>query len=189
MVLAYTSTHQYDYDFATTSLAHYNKYPNPFSSHVASADTVSQYIDKFNRLHTERLIRKKGRLPAFIKPFLGKISESWVLETTIVDPTNAKMESWTRNLDHTAVLKVDEFTVYQADSLRATCTRAHNNVSFVSNFGWGVREKIENWSYKRFMKNIQQSRKGMSFVMEHLREKGIKAFRQMQLSTAKSAIN
>lgn len=145
---------------------------------------MAQWVDKENCLHTERLIRKKGRLPAFIKPFLGKISESWVLETTVIDPKNKKMESWTRNLDHTAVLKVDEYSIYSQDSQRMNRTLVSNHVSFESNFGWGVRDRIEKWSYKRFLKNINESRKGMSFVMANLRQKGIKAYRQMQLSAA-----
>lgn len=156
---------------------------SPFSSHVASADTISQYIDKDNRLWIERLIKKKGRLPAFVKPFLGKISESWVLETTVVDPSNTRIESWTRNLDHTRVLKVEEFVVYNAQSLNSPYTFVTSNVSFVSSFGWGIRERIEKWSYNRFCKNIANSRMGMSFVMSHVREKGLNAFRQMQLGS------
>ncbi|KAA8917746.1 hypothetical protein TRICI_000054 [Trichomonascus ciferrii] len=125
-----------------------------------------------------------GRLPAFIKPFMGKISESWVLETTKIDPNNCLLESRTRNLDHTKVLKVDERTVYKSDSLTAPTTLVSHNVSFVSNFGWGVRDRIENWSYRRFSKNIAESRKGMAFVMRNLREKGVTAFRQYQLKAA-----
>jgi 4-amino-4-deoxychorismate lyase len=157
---------------------------SPFSSHVASADTITQYVDENNVLHTERLIRKKGRLPGFIKPFMGKISESWVLETTKIDPNNCLLESRTRNLDHTKVLKVDERTVYKSDSLAAPTTLVSHNVSFVSNFGWGVRDRIENWSYRRFSRNIAESRKGMAFVMRNLREKGVTAFRQYQLKAA-----
>lgn len=157
---------------------------SPFSTHVASADTISQYVDENNILHTERLIRKKGRLPGFIKPFLGKISDTWILESTKIDADNCLLESRTRNLDHTRVLQVDEYTKYTAGSLHSPRTAVCYNVSFVSNFGWGVRDRIENWSYKRFSKNISQSRKGMSFVMRNLREKGITAFRQYQLKAA-----
>uniref|UniRef100_A0A060T329 ARAD1C37576p n=1 Tax=Blastobotrys adeninivorans TaxID=409370 RepID=A0A060T329_BLAAD len=185
MVLVYTSNHSYDFDFATASLAHFNRYPNPFSSHVDSADTVRQFVDDQGRLHTERLIRKKGRLPEFVKPFLGKISQSWILETTIVDPRSSTLESCSRNLDHTRVLKVVERSTYTAQSLNSPAT-VSNRVSFVSNFGWGqgIRGRIENWSYKRFHQNIAQSRRGMAYVMQQLRERGLQSYRQMQLQFA-----
>lgn len=106
---------------------------------------------------------------------MGKISETWILETTIVDPKTQTLESWTRNLDHTRVLKVKEYSRFFGDNSN---TMVKNHVSFESNFGWGVRDRIENWSYKKFIKNVTQSRKGMSFVMSELREKGMKGYWQ-----------
>lgn len=90
------------------------------------------------------------------------------------------MQTWTSNLEHRGVLKVEENTFYKADS-HNPITYADYNVIFSSNFGrWGIKDKIENWSLTKFRENILKSRRGMAYVMENLREKGVSAFRQMQ---------
>lgn len=114
-------------------------------------------------------------------PFLGKVAESWVIEYSVVDPNEHTMNTWTSNLEHRGVLKVEENTLYKAD-IHKPITHAEYNVLFSSNFGrWGIKDKIENWSLSKFRENILKSRRGMSFVMEHLREKGVSTFRQMQM--------
>lgn len=118
-----------------------------------------------------------------MKPFLGNAAETWIVEYSVVDPLLQSMDTCTFNLDHTRVLKVEERTQYTSSS--ATTTTANYHVLFSSNFGkWGIKDRIENWSYARFHQNVMKSRRGMSFVMESLREKGLIAFRQMQLAPA-----
>lgn len=150
-----------------------------------SADTIFQEI-RDNKLYTTRLIRKAGRLPRFIKPFLGKVAESWVVEYSIVDPGQQTMNTWSSNLEHRGILKVEEHTIYKASAhSKFSTTLADYHVLFSSNFDrWGIKDRIESWSLSKFRENIMKSRRGMSFVMENLREKGIAAFRQMQLQTS-----
>lgn len=159
---------------------------SPYATHVISADTISQEI-KDNKLYTTRLIKKNGRLPKFIKPFLGKVAESWIVEYSVVDPNEQTMQTWTSNLEHRGVLKVEEHTIYKSciTSNKQATTVADYHVLFSSNFGrWGVKDKIEKWSLTKFRENVQKSRRGMAFVMEHLREKGLSAFTDIQLKTA-----
>lgn len=150
---------------------------------MISADTISQEI-RDNKLFTTKLIKKQGRLPKFVMPFLGKIAESWVVEYSVVDPKINTMQTWTSNLEHRGVLKVEEHTIYRAGSRSDSTqiTQANYNVIFSSNFGhWGIKNRIESWSLSKFRENIMKSRRGMSFVMENLREKGIYTFHQMQM--------
>lgn len=165
---------------ATILCSQANKAFSPYALHVISSDTVAQEI-KDNKLYTTKLIRKQGRLPKFIKPFLGNAAETWIVEYSVVDPVEQSMDTCTYNLDHTRVLKVEERTRYTTTNSKTTNASYH--VLFSSNFGkWGIKDRIENWSYKRFHENVMKSRRGMSFVMESLREKGLSAFqRQMQL--------
>lgn len=162
---------------------------SPYALHVISSDTVAQEIQD-NKLYTTKLIRKTGRLPKFIKPFLGNAAETWIVEYSVVDPVLQSMDTCTFNLDHTRVLKVEERTRYTANNVTSgngsdETTKARYHVLFSSNFGkWGIKDRIENWSYTRFHENVMKSRRGMSFVMESLREKGLSAFRQMQLTPA-----
>lgn len=95
------------------------------------------------------------------------------------------MQTWTSNLEHRGVLKVEEHTIYKVPSeyeKTSNKTLVDYHVLFSSNFGrWGVKDRIESWSLSKFRENVSKSRRGMAYVMENLREKGIAAFRQMQL--------
>lgn len=170
MVLWHKNTHIFQNDFATVSLAFFNRYPNPYASHVLSIDTLSRYIDSHGQLHTTRLIRKTGKLPRWVKPFLGKISQSWIIEMSIVNKDEQKLLTYTRNLDHTKVIQVEEFTAYKFN-LENNFTIADSQVKFSSGFKIGIRNKIEEWSHKKFDENIKRSRLGMSFVMEKLEQR------------------
>ncbi|AOW03147.1 PRELI-like family-domain-containing protein [Yarrowia lipolytica] len=179
MVKFFQSSHSYDHDFSTVSLAFFNRYPNPYASHVLAADTIERYVDTDGNLHTTRLILKQGRLPRFVKPFLKHISESWIIEKSVVDPKQMEMETWSSNLEHRYILKVEERTTYRREGAG---TWSQNQVSFVSNFaGWGVKDRIEKWSLDRFGENTAKSRQGMAFVMDLLKEKGLMHFQRVQL--------
>ncbi|GME76666.1 unnamed protein product [[Candida] boidinii] len=171
MVLFQKNTHTFKHDFETATLAYFNRYPNPFASHVLSTDTIEKFIDEQGKLHQTKLIWKTGRLPKWVKPFLGKISRSLIIEKSIVDPVNKTMKTYTSNLDHTSIIRIEEFTKYQYDSdenvTKSTCT-----VKFSSGFkGFGVKDRIEKWSYSKFAENLSRSREGLKFVMDGLRER------------------
>ncbi|AET39734.1 Ups1p Ecym_4714 [Eremothecium cymbalariae DBVPG len=167
MVLWHRNTHIFDRDFQTVSLAFFNRYPNPYASHVISIDTISRKIDDLGKLHTTRLIKKTGKLPAWIKPFLGRITESWIIEMSVVDAQRGQLLTYTRNLDHTRVIKVEEYTHYHYIK-RDDTTLVDSKVKFSSGFRMGIKHKIEEWSHRKFAENIKKSRLGMAFVMDKL---------------------
>ena len=41
----FTTSHVFDHDWKTVTLAAQNKYPNPFSSHVVAVDVINRHID------------------------------------------------------------------------------------------------------------------------------------------------
>lgn len=168
MVLWHKNAHVFSKDFDTVSLAFFNRYPNPYASHVLSIDTLSRKLDNDGNLHTTRLIKKAGKLPRWAKPFLGKISESWIIEFSIVDPKQALMRTYTRNLDHTKIIQVEEYTTYKQAERNIRSTACSSRVKFSSGFNVGIRSKIEDWSRSRFDENIKKSRMGMLFVMQEL---------------------
>jgi hypothetical protein len=70
-------------------LAYFRRYPNPFARHVLSVDVLSRHLDSYGRLHTTRLILKRGILPKWAArwlPVKGEGMDAWVLETSIIDP-------------------------------------------------------------------------------------------------------
>lgn len=177
MVLYFENQHRFNFDFETASLAFINRYPNPYAKHVLSVDTLESYVDKQGRLCTTRIIVKTGKLPKFIKPFLGVANlNSWIIEKSIINPKTNTLISYTSNIDHRKFIRVEEYLKYsggreQNSNGALGTTIVDSKVKFSSNL-FGLKLKIEEWSHKRFMKNIQNTREGLNFVMMKVKEKG-----------------
>lgn len=168
MVRIFQLSHEFDFDFATVSRAFFLKYPNPFSKHVSSSDTLEQFVDSEGRLVVKRLIRKKGRMPAMLRFLVGTISDTWTLETSTVDPKTSTLTSWVRNLDHTKIMRIDDYSIYQGTK---NGTRVEHKVHFRSGLTAGIRERLEDWGKKQFVKTLENSRQGLHFAVRRLQQK------------------
>ena len=124
MVKFYSSAYSYDYSFNAVSLAYFLRYPNPYSRHVASTDTIDRSYDPdTQRLTTTRLHVKRSRLPPAVLKLLPKSSlggtasdgstQSFILEKTVVDVKEGWMQTESRNLDWNNVLSVIERQTYR----------------------------------------------------------------------------
>lgn len=175
MVLYYRNKHTYNHNFETVTLAYFNRYPNPYSTHVKSTDTIEIFIDNNGNLHQTKLIKKSGRLPQFIKPFLGKITTSWIIEKTIVNAKTKELITFNCNIDHKKIIRVEEFNFYKFN-FKENVTNSFVTVKFSSGFsqkfglGLGIKDKIENWSKNKFSDNLMKSRKGLQYVMDSVKE-------------------
>ena len=124
MVKFYSSTYSYDYPFPAVTLAYFLRYPNPYSRHVASTDTISRHFDpSTQRLTTVRLHLKRSRLPPAVLKLLPKSArgdsvgadgrtQSFILERSVVDVREGWMAAESRNLDWSHVLDVIERHTY-----------------------------------------------------------------------------
>lgn len=118
MVKVYTSTYTYDHSFPLVSLAYFLRYPNPYSKHVQSTDVISREFDpETSRLTTTRLHLKRSKLPSAVlrlvpRALLGASatgdSQSYILETSVVDIKEGWMKTESRNLEWTGILSVVE---------------------------------------------------------------------------------
>ncbi|QIW95245.1 hypothetical protein AMS68_000763 [Peltaster fructicola] len=127
MVKFYSSSFSYDYGFNAVSLAYFLRYPNPYSRHVASTDTISRTFDPLTqRLTTVRLHVKRSRLPPAVLKLLPRSAlgaaedgstQSFILEKSIVDVKEGWMETESRNLDWDNVLSVIERHTYSRPAL------------------------------------------------------------------------
>lgn len=123
MVKFYSTTYSYDYSFSAVSLAYFLRYPNPYSRHVASTDTISRHYDPdTQRLTTTRLHLKRSRLPPAVLKLLPRATlgasadgstQSFILEQTVVDVREGWMQTESRNLDWNNVLSVIERQTYR----------------------------------------------------------------------------
>ncbi|KAA8906696.1 PRELI-like family-domain-containing protein [Sphaerosporella brunnea] len=188
MVKFFENTFSYDYQWPAVTLAYFLRYPNPYSTHVVSTDTLSTRIDpETGTLHITRLHLKRGKLPASVARFIPKIKESYILEKSIVDARNQTLKTENRNLDWDGVLSVVENQVYAPSGPDTTDVKTV--VRFESKFGrraevtekrgwlggWGagsVQRSIELVGRSRMRDGLQRSREGMKIVLEQLRERG-----------------
>ncbi|KAK3707859.1 hypothetical protein LTR37_011861 [Vermiconidia calcicola] len=124
MVKFYSSNYSYDYGFSAVSLAYFLRYPNPYSRHVASTDTIERSFDpETQRLTTVRLHLKRSRLPPAVLKLLPKntlsggnsdgSTQSFILEKSVVDVKEGWMETESTNLDWNNVLSVIERQTYR----------------------------------------------------------------------------
>jgi 4-amino-4-deoxychorismate lyase len=135
MVKFYTQSYSYDYPFPTVTLAYFLRYPNPFSTHVLSTDTISKSFDAATqRLHITRLHLKRSKLPKAVlrlvpRSLLGSTaqgdSQTFILEHSVVDVREGWMRTESRNLDFTGVLSVVERHEYHAPGIEQQGFDAH----------------------------------------------------------------
>ncbi|KAJ5763124.1 hypothetical protein N7533_001805 [Penicillium manginii] len=116
----FKNEYAYNYPFIAVSLAYFLRYSNPYAQHVLATDVIERFIDpNTRRLHSTRLHLKQTKIPSSILKLLYKGSasdhstKSYILETSIVDPTEGWMSTESRNLEWTGILSVVERQQYQ----------------------------------------------------------------------------
>ncbi|KAF2653588.1 hypothetical protein K491DRAFT_717882 [Lophiostoma macrostomum CBS 122681] len=156
MVKFYSSNDIYPYPFPAVTLAYFLRYPNPYSTHVLSTDTIARHYDADKQqLTTVRLHLKRSKLPSGVLKLLPRSllgasgsgeSQAYILEKSVVDITNGTMETESRNLEFTGILSVVERQAFrrpvsQADDDAKVFQGMENAVrrhGFL-NFGSGAR--------------------------------------------------
>lgn len=118
----FENNHAYDYPFQTVTLAYFLRYPNPYSRHVITTDVIDRYVEPATqRLHTTRLHLKKSKIPKTALRLLPKgivgngeeAGQSYIIETSVVDPREGWMTTENRNMEWTTVLSVIEKQLYR----------------------------------------------------------------------------
>lgn len=156
MVKFYSSNETYSYPFPAVTLAYFLRYPNPYSTHVLSTDTIARHYDpEAQRLTTIRLHLKRSKLPSAVLKLLprsllgasaGGDTQSFILEKSVVDIKEGWMDTESRNLEWTGVLSVverqnfrrpDEVQIWKG---MESATQRHGLLNFGGN---GVGAKVE----------------------------------------------
>ncbi|KAK5141035.1 hypothetical protein LTR32_006313 [Rachicladosporium monterosium] len=187
MVKFYSNTYSYDYNFPAVSLAYFLRYPNPYSRHVASTDTIERFFDPdTQRLTTVRLHVKQSRLPPAVLKVLPKSAvgsdengraQSFILEKSVVDVRQGWMETESKNLDWNNVLQR-----WGDQATASSVAGAGGEEEPVVRQGWfsswssgAVRAAVESISLQRTERSQPKAQLGMSVVLDRLRQGGIQA--------------
>jgi hypothetical protein len=168
MVKFFSCDYSYDYGFSAVSLAYFLRYPNPYSRHVASTDTISRSYDPATqRLTTVRLHVKRSRVPQAVLKLIpgGSVganedgsTNSFILERSVIDVKQGWMETESKNLDWNNVLSVIERHSYRrpdfaetvtSQSLAAPYDESRTDVSvsvtLKSRIGEQIRKQRQRW--------------------------------------------
>jgi 4-amino-4-deoxychorismate lyase len=123
MVKFYSTTDTYSYPFPAVTLAYFLRYPNPYSTHVLSTDTIARSYDpETQRLTTIRLHLKRSKLPTAVTKLLPRSllgasatgdTQTYILEKSVVDAKEGWMDTESQNLEWTGVLSVIERQVFR----------------------------------------------------------------------------
>ncbi|KAL2916843.1 hypothetical protein HK105_203622 [Polyrhizophydium stewartii] len=169
-VLTLKTTLQHHWEDVTKAI--WQKYPNPFASHVLAADVVEQRVDpQTGVLHTTRLFLKKGNLPKWGRHLISA-PEAFILEKSTVDPASKTMITVTRNLSHVKLMFVEETQTIRQDPADPTRTEMITDARIVSNTALTpIRARIEGFGLSRFKTNALNSTKGLLHVLEQITKK------------------
>jgi len=172
MVKFFFQSHQYNEPWQTVTLAFFLRYPNPYATHVLSADVLERTFTNQGTLLTTRLILKRGNIPKWMPRGIVSRAESWIVEQSEVDPLGKIVRCETRNLDHVKILSVRELVVLKEGDVGSTFQKTEAKV--VSKLGWLAR-RVERYGHEKFQRNMERSRAGIHLIVDLLRQSRLQA--------------
>ncbi|ODO11029.1 hypothetical protein I350_01630 [Cryptococcus amylolentus CBS 6273] len=197
MVQVYKKTHSYPEPPATSLLAFFLRYPNPFARHVLSVDVLDRTVDPVTgRIHTTRLILKRGILPKWATRWLpssatsgGSGLDAWIYEESIVDPPGwgegrtdlgAEGEDFGKqprlrmqqgNLNHRKAMHVIEGGDLRAGPNGQVPPLSWRYSADEIQDNATSHDRRESYGLGKFEGNSETSRKGMSLILQLLRHR------------------
>ncbi|KAG9344145.1 hypothetical protein JZ751_012627 [Albula glossodonta] len=128
--------------------AFWQRYPNPFSTHVLTEDVVFREVTKDHRLLTRRLLTKTNRLPRWAERFFPtNLSRSvYIVEDSIT---------------------VEERCVFQENQDRPAWTRLKREAWILSTV-YGFSRPIQEFGLARFKSNQMKAMKGLELALSNL---------------------
>ncbi|XP_065888637.1 PRELI domain-containing protein 1, mitochondrial-like [Dysidea avara] len=146
----------------------WQRYPNPFSNHVLSEDTIERTVDSNGVLRSKKIMIKRGsKLPNWAKMIAPVLSQAGIIEESIVDPTTQQFITYTRNFTAKKYLVVEEKCTYMASLENSNWTQCIKQVWFKSSL-MGVSRAIELYTSDRYKRNASKAEKGLQFVLTKL---------------------
>lgn len=149
--------------------AFWQRYPNPFSTHVLTEDVVYREVTADHKLLSRRLLMKTNRLPRWAERIFpsGMSRSVYIMEDSIVDPVNRRLTTYTWNLNHTTLMSVEERCVFQ-DSEEQVATTQLRREAWISSNVYGFSRPIQEFGLARFKSNQVKAMKGLEYALSNL---------------------
>ncbi|XP_062871481.1 PRELI domain containing 1b [Trichomycterus rosablanca] len=151
--------------------AFWQRYPNPYSTHVLTEDVLYREVTPDNCLLSRRLFTKTNRLPRWAERiFPNNLSRSvYIIEDSIVDPSNRRLTTLTWNLNHSTLMMVVERCVFHGDLERPVWTRLTRE-AWISSTVFGLSRPIQEFGFSRFRSNQMKAMKGLEHALSTLQK-------------------
>lgn len=144
----------------------WQRYPNPYSSHVLTEDTIERYVTPDKKLFTKRLISKTNKIPKWGERILGFSSCSLcVIEESIVDLKKKTIVTYTRNIGMQKVMMVEEKCTYTKSPECKSWTACKREAWVSSNMGFGISYAFQAFGLEKFKKASVKTAKGFDHVL------------------------
>uniref|UniRef100_A0A336M5R9 CSON009477 protein n=1 Tax=Culicoides sonorensis TaxID=179676 RepID=A0A336M5R9_CULSO len=156
----------FNYSWDQVAQAFWRKYPNPYSSHVLTEDTLCREITRDGKLHSKRLLTKTNRVPKWGERFF-KAKFVCIVEESIVDPKNKTIVTYTRNIGFNKIMNVVEKVTYKISNDAAGKTIALRS-AWIDSQVYGFGAAIKAFGLDRFKKNCAKTVLGFNHVLHHM---------------------
>lgn len=171
MAKYYNTEHRHPYSWEQVARAIFQRYPNPFASHVLSEDTVYREVLTPGVLYSRRFVTKTNKVPKWGEKFIsGLVRRVPLVEESFVDSINKTITLYTRNVGMGGFMTVAEKVVYKASETDPNTTIALKEAWIESSF-YGLRSAIKDFGVNRFKQNCEKATDGFNHVLESLQTK------------------
>lgn len=158
-----------------TIAAVWQRYPNPFSKHVLSEDTLERRVQGA-KLFTKRLLIKTNPLPKWGQRFVS-LRQVAVVEESILDRDQRLFVTYTRNIGYTSTMNVVEKCIYAPfsssfDDSSASTSKIPSTIvkreAWISSQMRGFASVLQRFGVERYKHNAHNAIKGLNFALARL---------------------
>jgi len=165
----YNTEHVHNYAWEQVAQAIFQRYPNPFASHVLSEDTVFREM-RGGILYSRRFLTKTNKVPKWGERWLSGFARRVPLvEESFVDRNTKSVTTYTRNVGLSSFMSVAEKVTYKVNPENPSTTVAVKEFWVESRF-YGLRSAIKSFGIERFKTNCEKATEGFNFVLEKLQK-------------------
>lgn len=159
----YESRTVFNYNWKQVVQAHWNRYPNPSSSHVLTEDTVAREV-RDGKLYSRRLLSKTNPVPKWGERFVNTNSVK-IIEDSVLDLKKRTLVTFTRNIGFKKIMRVDERVEYQEQKDGTTVAI---RTAFISSQVFGFSRAIRAFGVERFKSNCNKASIGFNHVLRRM---------------------
>ncbi|KAH8375267.1 protein preli-like [Drosophila serrata] len=153
----------FDYNWKDVVVAYWNRYPNPYSTHVLTEDTISREV-RDGKLRSRRLLSKTNPVPRWGARFYNNVPVK-IVEDSVLDPVKKTLTTYTRNLGMKKIMNVEEIVVYSEQPDGSTLAERR---AFVSSQVLGFSRAIRAFGLERFKSNGVKAFNGFNHVLRRM---------------------